>query len=61
MAMEFQVNADRWTEEFASRYLQLVASQRTEQEVGLTQLKDAGIPPDPPVDWNFWPDVLGQI
>jgi hypothetical protein len=52
MAMELKVDVDQWNEEFASRYLQLVASHRTEQEVGLAQLIRAGISPDPPDDWK---------
>jgi hypothetical protein len=37
---------------FATRYLQLLASHRTEQEVALAQLIIAGIPPNPPDDWK---------
>jgi hypothetical protein len=50
--MEFKVNVHWWNEEFASDYLQLVASHRTEQEVGLAQLIGAGIAPDSPADWK---------
>jgi len=52
MAMELKVDVDQLNEEFASSYLELVASHRTEQEVGLAQLIRAGISPDPPDDWK---------
>jgi hypothetical protein len=52
MAMEFKVDVDQWNEEFASHYLQLVASNRTEQGVGLALLNRAGISADPPDDWK---------
>ena len=52
MAMALEVDLKQWTDEYARRYLQLVASHRTEQEVGLAQLLEAGISPDPPADWK---------
>jgi len=52
MDMELKIDVNQWNEEFASRYLQLLASHRTEQEVGLAQLMGAGISPDPPDDWK---------
>jgi len=53
MVMDSQIAVrGMWNEEFASRYLSLVASHRTEQEVALAQITDAGIAPDPPAKWK---------
>jgi hypothetical protein len=53
MVMDSQIAVrGMWNEEFASRYLSRVASHRTEQEVALAQITDAGIAPDPPAKWK---------
>ncbi len=53
MEMAFKVDVGgKWNEQFASQYLKLVASHRTEQEVALAQILEAGLAPDPPDTWK---------
>jgi hypothetical protein len=46
-----------WNDPASEHYLELLAAHRTEQEVFLAQLKEAGRDPDPPADWKESPPL----
>ena len=53
MEAEFKITLhEKWDEAYAERYIRLLATHRTEQEVVLAQIAKAGISPNPSADWK---------
>lgn len=64
MEMALKISTDKIStrqncdDDYAARYLELLATHRTEQEVVLAEIVNAGIDPNPPEDWK--PTLLHQ-
>jgi hypothetical protein len=50
--LKINTGSGSWNEDFADRYLGLVATHRTEQEVVLAEILNAGISPNPKEGWK---------
>ena len=52
IAMQVKLAAENRDEQSVAHHLQLLASQRTEQEASVAELVSRGVPPNPPDDWR---------
>ena len=48
-------NSHAWNRKYAEKYLHLLATHKTEQEVFLAEITNAGLSPTPPKDWTDRP------